>query len=116
MKCNNCTYEGEPEFGQFEDKELVSVVHIRCPRCRSTRHITLDPVERIEMALRYPEYCYGPEQPHSRVRKVVDLTSVKGGEAAYSIHCPYCSYGEGGGFLPKDQVEHLKQVMLEVEA
>jgi len=116
MKCRNCGYEGKPEFGQFKDKELAFVSHIRCPRCRSTRHITMDCAERIEMALRHPEYCYGPEQPHNRVQKVVSLTPIKGGEAAYSVYCPYCSFGEGGGFLPKDQVEHLKQVMLEVDA
>lgn len=114
LECQ-CGYKGEPEFGEFKDEEYPSSValirHIRCPECKGIRHITIEPWERIEMALRYPEYC---ARNHKPVRKVVDLISTQNGEAAYSIHCPYCDWGEGGGFLPKKQVAHLKQVMLEV--
>lgn len=116
MECYNCGYKGEPEFGDFQDKELLMTLHIRCPQCQSIRHITIMPEDRIKMAILYPEYCSGSPDwralhgtGHITTRKVIDIDA--GG--AYCIYCPVCEWGEGGGLLPKDKTDTLRKLLVE---
>jgi len=115
MKCK-CGFEGEPEYGDFKDKELLAHVHIRCPQCKSTRHIVIEDWERIKMAILYPEHCYGSPDwramhgaGHMKTQKVIQIHL----DGSYSIYCPVCHWGEGGGFMPKDKTEELRKLFVE---
>lgn len=51
------------------------------------------------MAIDYGEYCNGSIDygRHNKVRKIVHI----GEKGDFSIYCPVCSWGEGGGFIPE---------------
>jgi hypothetical protein len=111
MRCDECGYSGEAEYGEFDDQDFPSLKqHIRCPMCLTTRHLLIASWERVKMAILYPEYCYGSAEygKHEKVKKVVMIfpVPVRGvlsevGIAGYSIHCPLCGWGEGGGLEPE---------------
>ncbi len=108
MECR-CGYKGEPEWGTFPDPEWFITYHFRCPECKRSAHATIEAWERIEMALRFPEYCKGSVDfgPHEPVLKWV-LLDKKG---SYSITCPTCTWGEGGGFIPEPHLSRLRSML-----
>jgi len=68
------------------------------------------------MAILYPEYCWGSPDwramhgaGHVRTPKAVEVRP----DGSYSIYCPVCQWGEGGGFLPKDKTEELRKLFIE---
>lgn len=115
MECKKCGYTGDPEFGDFRDEDIPSLpLHIRCPKCKSTKHITIVAWERVKMAILYPEFCTGSPDwrarygiGHIKTRKAISLL-----KQSYSIYCPICEWGEGGG-LEKEKVEELQKLLVE---
>jgi len=116
MKCR-CGYEGDPEYGEFQDLNFPTLkVHMRCPMCFSTWKFMVEVHERIKMCILYPEYCYGSVDygKHEPVKNVVLIFKGKGDLDAYSIFCPLCGWGEGGG-LDKQQSKELVALGAKVE-
>ena len=118
MECRDCGYVGEPEYGEYRDVETA--IHVRCPNCKKTRHIIIETEERVKMAILYPEYCSGSPDwrashgtGHKKTKKAISFLLGPGELDAYSIYCPVCEWGEGGG-LPKDKVEELRKLFVEV--
>lgn len=119
MKCK-CGYKGDPEFGDFKDDEIpLWIQHIRCPECKSTRHIIIETWERVKMAILYPEYCSGSPDwvprhgKHIKTKKAIMLLNAgPSGIGGYSIYCPVCQWGEGGG-LEQEKVEELRKLYAE---
>lgn len=111
MRCK-CGYEGDPEYGEFVDPDFpLWKVHIRCPMCLKTRHIIIEVHEHVKMAILYPEYCYGSPDygRHEKTKK--EILILKGMHLdGYSIYCPLCSWGEGGG-LDKDHSKELSALL-----
>jgi hypothetical protein len=60
------------------------------------------PEETVESAIRNPEECYGPERSHTPEFKTVELMRGNGELGAYSIYCPCCGFGQGGGLKMSD--------------
>jgi hypothetical protein len=101
---SDCDYSGPLEYGDFNDKEFPLLrLHARCPKCKGF-DIIMEADEHVEMDMRYPPFCRGPEKPHKPAQMVVVLMPPSGpkGVAAYSVHCNVCKWGSGGGLLTKD--------------
>lgn len=71
------------------------------------------------MVILYPEYCSGSPDwrpvhgEHIKTRKAIMLLNAIGnGVGGYSIYCPVCNWGEGGG-LEQEKVEELRKLYAE---
>lgn len=66
------------------------------------------PWEHVKSVILYPEYCYGSVDygKHEKVEKRVVV-----GANSFSIMCPKCQWGEGGG-MPKDKATELRHLLL----
>lgn len=113
MKCE-CGYEGKPEFGIFETKYFWKN-NIRCLECKSTEHFVIFPEEHVEMELRYPSECSGSIDygKHKPVDRVVEIFKGFHGIGAYSIYCPVCDWGSGGG-LTNEECDRLLKLKKEL--
>lgn len=108
MKCK-CGFEGKPLFGDFGRSNNWPNTRYQCPKCKSSEKTQFVAAEdRVEAELRFPSKCYGSYDygPHRSARKVVNLINGIREIGSYSITCPVCQWGDGGG-IEKDIIIKL---------
>jgi len=72
------------------------------------------------MVILYPEYCVGSPDwtpahgKHIKTRKAIMFHNAADTNhvAGYSIYCPICEWGEGGG-LEQEKVDELRKLYAE---
>jgi hypothetical protein len=125
---DSCRIEVCPEANEPSESPLKTPLyekpsfpnsHIRCPKCKSTEHILIETWEHVKKAILYPEYCVGSPDwtpalgKHIKTRKAITFLNAKDTNlGSYSIYCPVCEWGEGGG-LEQEKVDELRKLYAE---
>jgi len=105
MECK-CGFDGDALVGDYGmDTHHIFTKHFKCQKCGNTDYEKISCIsiqDSIRQALLFPRECKGVRgetRPHKAVKRRVRL--IIGGadlkSAGYSIHCPACRWGSGGG-------------------